>query len=177
MEITLIGVALWALVPGLMAKKKGRSFWGYYFLSLLITPLITIIIVACLSQKTDDDSLDEHINPSEIYLTEDILCEFSNYPEECIKVVCGWIIGWRNKHEECKYSTLDYLRALERCGNGRKQRNALQICQNIYEEKMLFEKSNIDHMMKHLNDVVNCASEEDRIKSEDAVIYGLEAVY
>ncbi|HUM84357.1 MAG TPA: zinc ribbon domain-containing protein [Lachnospiraceae bacterium] len=45
---TLIGIALWALIPGFIAKKKGRSFWGYYFLSFLITPLITMIITACL---------------------------------------------------------------------------------------------------------------------------------
>lgn len=45
----IIGIALWALIPGLIAKKKGRSFWGYYFLSFVITPLITIIITICLS--------------------------------------------------------------------------------------------------------------------------------
>ena len=45
----LIGIALWALIPGFVAKKKGRSFWGYYFLSFLIYPLITMIITFCLS--------------------------------------------------------------------------------------------------------------------------------
>ena len=45
---TLIGIALWALIPGFIAKKKGRSFWGYYFLSFLITPLVTMIITVCL---------------------------------------------------------------------------------------------------------------------------------
>ena len=45
---TIIGVALWALIPGFMAKKKGRNFWGYYFLSFLVSPLISMIIVACL---------------------------------------------------------------------------------------------------------------------------------
>ena len=44
----IIGIALWALIPGFMAKKKGRNFWGYYFLSFLISPLISMIIVACL---------------------------------------------------------------------------------------------------------------------------------
>lgn len=53
MEIyTIIGIALWALVPGFIAKKKCRSFWGYYFLSFLISPLITIIIALCVSDKT-----------------------------------------------------------------------------------------------------------------------------
>ena len=46
---SIIGIALWALIPGFVAKKKGRSFWGYYFLSFLITPLITMIITFCLS--------------------------------------------------------------------------------------------------------------------------------
>lgn len=46
---TLIGIALWALIPGFIAKKKGRSFWGYYFLSFLITPLLTMIIAAVRS--------------------------------------------------------------------------------------------------------------------------------
>lgn len=53
----LIGIALWALLPGFIAKKKGRNFWGYYFLSFLITPLLTTIITVCLanlSQSKND---------------------------------------------------------------------------------------------------------------------------
>ena len=45
----LIGLALWALVPGFIARSKGRSFWGYYFLSFLISPLVSMIITICLS--------------------------------------------------------------------------------------------------------------------------------
>lgn len=45
----IVGVLLWALVPGFIALAKGRSFLGYYFLSLLITPLVTMIITICLS--------------------------------------------------------------------------------------------------------------------------------
>ena len=48
---TLIGIALWALIPGFIAQKKGRSFILYYFLSFLISPLITIIITACQKPK------------------------------------------------------------------------------------------------------------------------------
>ncbi len=44
----LAGIALWALLPGFIAKKKGRSFWGYYFLSFIITPLISLIVTLCL---------------------------------------------------------------------------------------------------------------------------------
>ena len=46
---SLIGVALWALIPGFIALKKGRSFIGYYLLSFIITPLISMIITICLS--------------------------------------------------------------------------------------------------------------------------------
>ncbi len=48
----IIGIALWALIPGFIAKKKGRNFWGYFFLSFLITPLITMIITACLKNTS-----------------------------------------------------------------------------------------------------------------------------
>ena len=48
MEIsTWIGSALFALIPGFIAKKRGRSFWGYFFLSFILSPLVTIIIVLC----------------------------------------------------------------------------------------------------------------------------------
>lgn len=50
----LLGIALWALIPGFIAKNKGRNFWGYFFLSFLISPLITIIIILCLSDKTSE---------------------------------------------------------------------------------------------------------------------------
>ncbi len=45
----LLGIALWALLPGFIAKSKGRSFWGYYFLSFLVTPLTTILIALFVS--------------------------------------------------------------------------------------------------------------------------------
>ena len=52
MEIAyLLGLALWGLVPGFIAKRKDRSFWGYFFLTFLISPLITIIIALCVSNK------------------------------------------------------------------------------------------------------------------------------
>lgn len=45
---SVIGIALWALIPGFVARKKGRSFAAYYFLSFLITPLITMIVALCV---------------------------------------------------------------------------------------------------------------------------------
>lgn len=46
---SLIGIALWALIPGFVAQKKGRSFAAYFFLSFVITPLVTTIITLCVS--------------------------------------------------------------------------------------------------------------------------------
>ena len=52
MEIgTLIGMLAFSLIPANMAQKKGRSFWGYFALSVLISPLITIIVVLVLPRK------------------------------------------------------------------------------------------------------------------------------
>ena len=53
---SIIGIALWALLPGFIAKKKGRSFWAYYLLSFVITPLITTIITLCLSKIKEEES-------------------------------------------------------------------------------------------------------------------------
>ena len=54
---TLFGIALWALIPGFIAKKKGRSFLGYYLLSFLITPLITMIITLCVSDLNEENKV------------------------------------------------------------------------------------------------------------------------
>lgn len=51
---TIVGIALWALLPGFIAKKKGRNFWAYYFLSFIITPLITTIITLCLRRVSEE---------------------------------------------------------------------------------------------------------------------------
>ena len=50
----ILGIALWALIPGFVAKTKGRNFWGWYFLSFLISPLITMIITFCLSNIAEN---------------------------------------------------------------------------------------------------------------------------
>lgn len=71
---TLIGIALWALIPGFIAKKKGRSFWGYYFLSFLITPLVTMIITACLKNISgeSDHSSDSVIETTSVPVAPEI---------------------------------------------------------------------------------------------------------
>ena len=60
--MAIIGIALWALIPGFIAKKKGRNFWGYYFLSFLISPLITMIIAICVSKKCEENDIEENEN-------------------------------------------------------------------------------------------------------------------
>ena len=51
MGVSIIALALLALIPGFIAKQKGRSFFGYYFGSFLISPLITTIIALCVSNQ------------------------------------------------------------------------------------------------------------------------------
>lgn len=66
MEIgSLIGIALWALIPGFIAKKKGRSFWGYYFLSFLISPLITMIITLCVKNLNNEYHYEQPTNTNQ----------------------------------------------------------------------------------------------------------------
>lgn len=60
-----VGIALWALIPGFIAKAKGRSFWGFYFLSFVITPLITMIITICLSNRNRAEESDRVMAPPE----------------------------------------------------------------------------------------------------------------
>lgn len=48
----LIGCLLWAMAPGFIAKKKERSFIGYYFLALLVSPLIATIVALCVKNRS-----------------------------------------------------------------------------------------------------------------------------
>lgn len=50
---SIIGIALFSIIPGLIAKAKKRSFWGCYFLGYLVSPLVAIIIAIFLSKKED----------------------------------------------------------------------------------------------------------------------------
>ena len=47
----VIGIILWALIPGFIARKKNRSFIAYFLLSFLITPLVSMIITFFLNKK------------------------------------------------------------------------------------------------------------------------------
>ena len=63
--LILLGVSLvlyiaWALLPGFLAKSKGRSFWGFFALGIL-SPLVLTIVVLCLK---DRKRADEEAEPS-----------------------------------------------------------------------------------------------------------------
>ena len=47
----LIAWLAFSSIPALIAHNKGRSAAGWYFLSLLISPLLAAIILACLGQN------------------------------------------------------------------------------------------------------------------------------
>ena len=67
---TIIGIALWALIPGFIARKKGRSFAAYYLLSFVLTPLVTMLLtlfVKDLSERSPAETattqnVDSHEN-------------------------------------------------------------------------------------------------------------------
>ena len=67
----ILGIALWALIPGFVAKKKGRNFWGWYFLSFLISPLITMIITFCLSNLNEPKVVKSTVVDSESPSSDD----------------------------------------------------------------------------------------------------------
>lgn len=53
----IIAVCLWALIPGAIAKHKGRSFIAYWALSLIITPLIAMFIVIAQQNLKNDRNI------------------------------------------------------------------------------------------------------------------------
>lgn len=51
MEVAFIGWIILSFIVGAIARGRGRSFFGYFLLSLLISPLITLIIVSIASPQ------------------------------------------------------------------------------------------------------------------------------
>lgn len=52
-----MGFVIWlglSLIPAAVAKGKGRSFVGWFIISLLISPLLSLIIVALLKSVRED---------------------------------------------------------------------------------------------------------------------------
>ncbi|MCL2020143.1 MAG: hypothetical protein FWG70_10370 [Oscillospiraceae bacterium] len=50
----LIGMALVGLIPGFIAKAKGRSFWGFFFLGMcgFMPGLIAVLCVKNLKKES-----------------------------------------------------------------------------------------------------------------------------
>ena len=94
MTLVIIGVLLWSLIPGVMAQKRGRSFVKYYLLSLLISPLVTTIIVALLSNISKEPIL--YTAPpspnvggdSYVELCENCGADITNDADKCH--ICGY---------------------------------------------------------------------------------------
>ena len=82
--LILLGVLLvvyfaWALLPGFLAKSKGRSFWGFFALGIL-SPLVLTIVVLCLKDRKSADEEAEQIvfdaeAPAVLEVTESVADE------------------------------------------------------------------------------------------------------
>ncbi len=62
---SVIGIVLWALLPGFIARKKGRSFALHFFLSFLLSPLIMTIVALCESNKYKETHQEENSDSSD----------------------------------------------------------------------------------------------------------------
>lgn len=74
--------AILGLIPGFVAKKKGRNFWGYYFGSFIINPILMWLIVSCLSNlndKPDKTSIDNEPLPK--FKCQDCGYVFENFSD------------------------------------------------------------------------------------------------
>lgn len=131
---SLIGIALWALIPGFIAKKKGRTFWGYYFLSFLITPLITMIITVCLKNISGElnhssDSVNEatsvpvahEINGSipDSTSTPIVLSNTQSLSENrCTEPPCQMLVCRKIQYcRRCGFKLIDGSEFCSNCGN------------------------------------------------------------
>lgn len=65
--------AILGLIPGFVAKKKGRNFWGYYFGSFIISPILMWLIVSCLSNLNDP--------AIKKFKCQDCGCEFTDHSD------------------------------------------------------------------------------------------------
>ena len=109
---TLIGIALWALIPGFIAKKKDRNFWGYYFLSFLISPLITMIITLCLPKKKNSDYFEDDPNR----LTECKSCGYRDKNSFNVCPKCGLQVAQYVYLNEDVISETDKIQFCRKCG-------------------------------------------------------------
>ena len=81
--IILLGVCvylLFCIIPAYMAEKRGRSVMGWFFLSILITPIYTAFIIFCLGET--DEKRKERI-----------------FKEEEWKILCWKLKANKENHE------------------------------------------------------------------------------
>lgn len=81
--IILLGVCVYLLfyiIPAYMAEKRGRSVMGWFFLSILITPIYTAFIIFCLGET--DEKRKERI-----------------FQEEEWKILCWKLKANKENHE------------------------------------------------------------------------------
>ena len=51
---------IFSIVCGFVAKSVGRSFWKYFFLSLLLSPILGFVVLLIKGKKTDEQVVVNH---------------------------------------------------------------------------------------------------------------------
>jgi hypothetical protein len=54
--VVLLILLIWGLIcaiPSKMARSRGRSYWGWFLFSFFFSPLLSIIILACLGDTEE----------------------------------------------------------------------------------------------------------------------------
>ena len=59
----IIGVILISLLVGVFGKDRRFGFWGYFFLSLLLTPLGGFLILQLTGPATEPRQLEQNGRP------------------------------------------------------------------------------------------------------------------
>ena len=91
MEIVfLLFWLLFAMAVGLYATRKGRSTLGWFFFSLLLSPLLGFVFVAALGSRAAPDNDDRVPCP---YCAEDIRPEAIKCPHCRTELGERWIPG------------------------------------------------------------------------------------